>query len=56
MLPSGVNVTEAALQRIGIEERASARRLESNGGHPLRHLGDLHANVRPNIDSADSLT
>ena len=35
MLPRSMNVTEAALQRVGIEKRASARRLEGDGGHPL---------------------
>jgi hypothetical protein len=29
MLPRGVNVTEAALQRVGIEQRAAGRSLEA---------------------------
>ena len=42
VLPRSVNVTEAALQRVGVEERAAARRLEGDCSHPLRHLSYVH--------------
>ena len=41
MLTGGGDVAEASLQRIGIEERGSPRRLEGCRRHALGHFGDV---------------
>src|SRR5262249_55299820 len=43
VLAGGIDVAEAALQRVGIEECSTAQGLEGNCYHPLCNLGDISA-------------